>query len=734
MKKFSFATLLALCSALLVVTVVLAAISNGDFETGDFTGWAKSAFINNGFSTAPGSGGTDLSVIVGTSGSGPLSFSDAHTSGNLLYPAYGDFSARVNSDASYTAGGFARNANTITQTVSAVLDPNDNLAHVRFTYSAVMVDPVSSPHTAEQKPYFRVRVINTSNSNDVIFDFSSYVNEPGKNWLNGPTFSGSDSWKYIDWQYVDLASSVAHPVNNGDNITIEFTAAGCSLGGHPGYVYVDEITDGDIAGPNIQASGPATRITGQTITYTYNYHNGSGSSINPTITVNQPTGVTFTSVSDLVNCSLAAGTVTCNYTGVTAGADGSFTINGTVTAPGGSQIAHGEYSIAASGFPTVGGPTVLTDVTAIDVTINQAAGQSDPTSTSPVLFTAVFSSAVTGFTGSDVNLGASTVGGTLSASVTEVAPMDGTTYRVSVTGMTTSGNVVASIGSNVTNEGNNASTSTDNVVTFNNAITISGNAAGVGGVTLTYNDGGIKTVTSNADGTYTITVTSGWSGTVTPSKPNYADFYIPASRTYTNVTANQTRQNYGAQVTFRPSNPNLDGWIVESAINSGIGGTAYGRSTTFRVGDDASNRRYMGILNFYTAKLPDVPVNIIFMGLRLKMNAVTGTNPFTYPNTATLSIAIKKGTFGNPGIAPSDFQSPASASRAGFFNKNPILNWYKGNFYLPGKQNINTAGNTQFRLTFTLNMKNSTADYVTFYSGLASPDDRPLLTIKYLMP
>ena len=39
------------------------------------------------------------------------------------------------------------------------------------------------------------------------------------------------------------------------------------------------------------------------------------------------------------------------------------------------------------------------------MTINQAAGQADPTNASPINFTVVFSEAVTGFTGSDVTLG-----------------------------------------------------------------------------------------------------------------------------------------------------------------------------------------------------------------------------------------------------------------------------------------------------------------------------------------
>lgn len=361
MKKISSSLIIAAVSALFVFSIASALIGNGDFETGNFTNWTKSFFINNGFSAASGAGGADLTTIV--TGITPLSVSDPRTNNVVLYPAYGSSTAKVNSELSYTTGGYAKNANTISQTYTAVLDPGDGLAHVRFTYSAVMVDPVDNPHTSEEKPYFRVRVINTSNGNDVIYDFSSYVGEPGKNWETGSTFSGADTWKFIDWTYVDLVSSPAHPVNAGDSIRVEVTAAGCSLGGHPGYVYVDEISDGDIAGPSINATGPATVATGDTITYTYNYLNGASVTLNPTVTINEPVGVTFSSVSDPTHCSLSSGTATCNFTGVNGGAGDSFTVSGIVTASAYTQIAHGNYNIGAAGFPTVSGQTVLTDVT-----------------------------------------------------------------------------------------------------------------------------------------------------------------------------------------------------------------------------------------------------------------------------------------------------------------------------------------------------------------------------------
>ena len=70
---------------------------------------------------------------------------------------------------------------------------------------------------------------------------------------------------------------------------------------------------------------------------------------------------------------------------------------------------------------------------------------------------------------------------------------------------------------------------------------ISGNA-GVGGAILSYTDGTPKTSTADGSGLYSFTVPSGWSGTVTPSKIGYT--FSPVNRSYTNILADQTGQNY----------------------------------------------------------------------------------------------------------------------------------------------------------------------------------------------
>jgi len=80
------------------------------------------------------------------------------------------------------------------------------------------------------------------------------------------------------------------------------------------------------------------------------------------------------------------------------------------------------------------------------------------------------------------------------------------------------------------------------------SLTISGyvrtaDGNGLGGVAMS---GLPSNPLTAGDGTYSDIVTSGWTGTVTPSKSGYS--MSPTSRSYTNVIANQTGQDYTAGV------------------------------------------------------------------------------------------------------------------------------------------------------------------------------------------
>ena len=71
--------------------------------------------------------------------------------------------------------------------------------------------------------------------------------------------------------------------------------------------------------------------------------------------------------------------------------------------------------------------------------------------------------------------------------------------------------------------------------------TITASGSPLAGVTL----GGLPgNPVTDASGNYSALVAPGWSGTVTPSLAGYV--FSPGSRTYTNVAASQTAQNYAA--------------------------------------------------------------------------------------------------------------------------------------------------------------------------------------------
>ncbi len=180
-----------------------------------------------------------------------------------------------------------------------------------------------------------------------------------------------------------------------------------------------------------------------------------------------------------------------NYTVTVSG----MTATGTVTvaiAAGAATDAAANNSLASTAIDdTVQFNLPVGDVTPPSVTINQAAGQADPTSASPIVFTVVFSEPVAGFATGDVTL-TGTAGAT-----TAMVSGSGTTYTVSVAGMSQNGTVTASIAAGVAFDaalnGNLASTFTDSTVTY--TYTLAVNTTG-GPVSVSATGGQLTTFTS----------------------------------------------------------------------------------------------------------------------------------------------------------------------------------------------------------------------------------------------
>jgi hypothetical protein len=176
-----------------------------------------------------------------------------------------------------------------------------------------------------------------------------------------------------------------------------------------------------------------------------------------------------------------------------------------------------------------------------------------------------------------------------------------------------------------------------------------------------------------------------------------------------------------------------DGWILESSETSGVGGTKNATATTFRLGDDSSDRQYRAILSFNTSSLPDNAV-IKSAVLKIKQSgSAVGSNPFSI--LGSLYATIHKGYFGtSSSLQLADFNAAATASKVGTFGTTPVSGWYSATLNSTGRSNVNKTNLTQFRLFFnTDDNNNNVADYMKFVSGDAS-SNKPQLIIKYTLP
>ncbi len=218
---------------------------------------------------------------------------------------------------------------------------------------------------------------------------------------------------------------------------------------------------------SVSVSTPATLVTvGSNVIYNVSMSNlGPSNAIVLRLNVTLPAGLQFVSDTGQGACSWLPGLGTCDFDNFAAGTTRPIAI---VARPLTSGPLTATFAVSAPQFDPV--PSNNTRLVTIDprptVTINQAPGQLDPTSASPILFTVVFSEPVTGFSGSDVSFAGSLVGGTLSATVTG----SGASYTVAVTGMSGVGVVAVSIpaGAAVDSGGNPsaASTSSDRIVLY----------------------------------------------------------------------------------------------------------------------------------------------------------------------------------------------------------------------------------------------------------------------------
>ncbi len=194
---------------------------------------------------------------------------------------------------------------------------------------------------------------------------------------------------------------------------------------------------------------------------------------------------------------------------------------------------------------------------------------------------------------------------------------------------------------------------------------ISGNA-GVAGATLAWSDGTNKTTTADANGNYSLNVSYNWSGTVTPSKTGYS--FNPPNRSYSNVTTDQTNQNYTAT---------LDSNAISG--NAGVAGAtlAWNDGTNKTTTADASGNYSLNVSYDWSGTVTPSKTGYTFDPPNRSYSNVT-TDQTNQNYTATLDSNAISGNAGVAGatLAWSDgTNKTTTADASGNYSLNVSYNW-----------------------------------------------------------
>ncbi|MDX1946825.1 MAG: Ig-like domain-containing protein [Pirellulaceae bacterium] len=495
-------------------------------DTGDFS-LASGAAPGATIASVTGSGATYVVTVNGITASGTVGLnlidndSIVDAAGNRLgsnSPGNGDFVGQV-----YTinqtsvpvtinqASGQAdpTNGSTINYTVvfaSAVTgfigtDVSFTGSTVGGTLAAVVT---GGPAT------YNVAVTGMTGTGTVVASLASGVATDGSSNPNSASTSTDNSVAYdgvAPTVTINQASGQADPTNGSTiNFTVLFsesvtgfasgdvsftgstvggTLAAVVTGGPATYnVAVSGMTGSGTVVATIPAGAATDAASNSSTAATFTDNTVTFDGVAPTVTINQASGQADPTNGSTINFTVLFSEPTTNF------ATGDVTLSGTAGATTAVVTGSGtSYNVAVSGMSASGtviasiGAGVATDAvgngntasTSTDnsvtfnaptfsVTINQASGQVDPATTSPINFTVLFSEPTTNFATGDV-----TLSGTAGAT-TAVVTGSGTSYNVAVSGMSASGTVIASIGAGVATDGssnpNTPSTSTDNTVNF----------------------------------------------------------------------------------------------------------------------------------------------------------------------------------------------------------------------------------------------------------------------------
>lgn len=193
---------------------------NGNFQTGDFTGWTQGGgYWGGGWPLDPSTylpGGSNYQ-ISGNRSAVVTDYLDPRTDNNLhsvLSP--NTYSARVNDPINdYTVS-------VISQTVQNYSSPN-----IYFAWAAVL----QGSHGLTDSDNFTLQLTDNTKGIDLYNISYSSASAAGTSLFTQST----SGWYYTAWQLQTLDVSALQ----GDTFTLTLLASDCPYGGHAGYVYLD---------------------------------------------------------------------------------------------------------------------------------------------------------------------------------------------------------------------------------------------------------------------------------------------------------------------------------------------------------------------------------------------------------------------------------------------------------------------------------------------------------------
>ncbi|MCW3016576.1 MAG: Fibronectin type domain protein [Solirubrobacterales bacterium] len=481
---------------------------------------------------ASGVTGASIAGVTG-SGSGPYTVTVSGVAGNgTLGLNLVDDDSIVNAASSPlgSAGGgangdFTGQAYTVDTTPPTVSTVSSSLANASYTVGQVVpltvtfsesVDVAGTPQllletgaTDRQASYAA-----GSGSATLTFNYTVQV---------GDTSSDLD---YVGSGALTLnGGTIKDAATNTATLTLAAPGAAGSLGANKAIVI-------DTTAPAVTLTAPAngSATNGTTPTISGAAGNATGDSTTVTVRIYNGTGTGGT-VAQTIPVTRSAATWTTTP----------------ATLPDGTYTAQATQPDTAGNTATSTANTFTVDATAPTVTVNQKAGQADPTNTLPILYTVTFSEPVTGFTAADLTRGGTSTGGT------PTVTGSGATYEISSGTLTTNGTLTFAIAANratdLAGNNNTASTSTDNSVTYDTAapalsLTAPANGSATSSTTPTLTGAAGNATGDSATVTVRIYVGTGTGGTVAQTI-----LVTRSAATWTTTAAALAQGTYTAQAT-----------------------------------------------------------------------------------------------------------------------------------------------------------------------------------------